>query len=65
MNTENTENKLGDMVEERRRKIGELTQKTPEEIESAVLPTVNDIYSHADFNRRHKEDLLNRGEGQE
>ena len=51
-------------AEERRRKIEELAQKSPEEIESAVLPTVTDIYSHADFSRRRKEDLLDGGQGQ-
>lgn len=51
-------------TQERRQKIEELTLKSPEEIENAVLPTVTDIYSHADFSRRRKENLLDVGQGQ-
>ena len=59
-----TEKKRAAKMEERRGKIEKLAQKSPEEIEAAVLPTVNDIYSHADFSRRHKKDLLYRGHDQ-
>jgi len=55
-----TEKKGLSRVEERRRKIEELVRKSPEEIEKVVLPTVSDIYSHADFSRRRKKDHLDR-----
>jgi len=60
----NTKKKRVAKTEERRGMIEKLAQKSPAEIEAAVLPTVNDIYSHADFSRRHKKDLLDRGHNQ-
>jgi hypothetical protein len=50
-------------AEERRQKIDELIRKSPKEIESAVLPTVNDIYSHADFKMRRRANLMNESPG--
>ena len=59
-----TREKRGTKTQERREKVAELAQKSPAEIEAAVLPTVNDIYSHADFSRRRRGKLLDREHGQ-
>jgi len=55
--------KVGAKIEERRQKVGVLAQKSPKEIENAILPTVTDIYSHANFSRRRDENLLDGGAG--
>jgi hypothetical protein len=49
-----TSERIHERIEERRRRIRVLVRRPASEIEQAVLPTVTDIYSHGNFNRKNE-----------